>query len=317
MEFVTIALAIPFAILVGRNDGSPLVALAIRPLTDRLWWPPLVLVTATIAIPALGFSAVAETLRDMFLAAAGDTGFGLAILLLATIATLMLSTVAGIPTSITLALVGASAGAQLALGAFESDRIVRVLVLAAAGPFVALLIANLVTKIQPLASGRNLERNVRWQYVTGFVATTIAYGANDGQKLLAVFAVMWGVGVGAGARDPRVIGLVAACFALGILWGLRRSARGLRQGVLHPRPYQVASTLWSSAIAVLLGSAFAAPVSMTQSITGGLIGSSPFQEWRRVRWEQSRRVALAWVWTLPVAAIAGWFLTVVGLWIVG
>lgn len=114
-----------------------------------------------------------------------------------------------------------------------------------------------------------------------------------------------------------MIGLVAACFALGILWGLRRSARGLRQGVLHPRPYQVASTLWSSAIAVLLGSAFAAPVSMTQSITGGLIGSSPFQEWRRVRWEQSRRVALAWVWTLPVAAIAGWFLTVVGLWIVG
>lgn len=309
MEALTIVLAICFAVLVGRNDGSPLVALAIRPMAGSSWWPPLVLVVATVAVPALGMNAVAETLRDMFATAGGGSGYGLAVLLLATIITLILSTIAGIPTSITLALVGAAAGAQLALGAFAGDRIVRVLVLAALGPFAAVLIANLVMKVQVLASGRRLERNVRWQCVTGFVATAVAYGANDGQKLVAVFAVLWGLGVGAGSRDPRVIVLVAVCFVFGVLWGLRRSARGLRQGVLHPRPRQVASTLWASAIAVLAGSALAAPVSMTQSLTGGLIGSSPFREWRRVRWEQSRRVAIAWLWTLPVAALAGWLLT--------
>ncbi|MDN5559003.1 MAG: inorganic phosphate transporter, partial [Ruaniaceae bacterium] len=79
--------------------------------------------------------------------------------------------------------------------------------------------------------------------------------------------------------------------------------------VLHPKPYQVASTLWASAVAVLIGSVLAAPVSMTQSITGGLIGSTSLQEWRRVRWEQGQRVLIAWLWTLPVAAIGGWVLT--------
>jgi hypothetical protein len=40
MEYVTAGLAVVFAVLVGRNDGAPLVALAIRSLHRRSWWPP-------------------------------------------------------------------------------------------------------------------------------------------------------------------------------------------------------------------------------------------------------------------------------------
>ena len=309
MEYLTAFLALAFAVMVGRNDGSPLVALAIRAMDRNAWLPPLVLATATVTIPLLGWSAVADTLAGMFTAAAGTTGTGLAVLLLATIITLLISTASGIPTSITLALVGATAGAQLALGAFESERIVRVLVLAAAGPMVALLLALVLTRLVTATRGRHLERALRWQRSTGLEATAVAYGANDGQKLLAVFAVMFGVGAAGGARDWRIIVLVFACFIAGTGWGMRRSVRALRQGVLHPKPYQVASTLWASAVAVLIGSVLAAPVSMTQSITGGLIGSTSLQEWRRVRWEQGQRVLIAWLWTLPVAAIGGWVLT--------
>ncbi|MBT2497738.1 inorganic phosphate transporter [Agromyces sp. ISL-38] len=309
MEYLTGGLALVFAVLVGRNDGAPLVALALRPLHRRSSWPPAVLIAATVVVPAVGVQAVGGTLADLFRSSAGSSGLGLAVLLLATISTLLISTVTGIPTSITLALVGASAGAQVAHGVLEGERIARVLVLAAAGPVVAWLLALAVTRLLMLARGPSLERTVRWQQITGFVATAVAYGANDGQKLLAVFAVMFGINVAGGAVDPRVIGLVVACFAIGTMLGLRRSANGLRQGVLHPKPYQVASTLWSSATAVLVGSALAAPMSMTQSVTGALIGSAPPREWRRVRWEQSRRVVLAWLWTLPVAAVAGWALT--------
>ncbi len=310
MEYLTIALALAFAVLVGRNDGSPLVALAIRAMDRHAWLPPLVLATATVTIPLLGWSAVADTLAGMFTTAAGSTASGLAVLLLATIITLLISTASGIPTSITLAIVGATAGAQFALGAFESGRIVRVLVLAAAGPLVALLIALVLTRIVTATRGRHLERTIRWQRSAGLLATAVAYGANDGQKLLAVFAVMFGVSAAGGARDWRIIALVFVCFVAGTVWGMRRSVRALRQGVLHPKPYQVASTLWASAAAVLIGSALAAPVSMTQSITGGLIGSTSPHEWRRVRWEQGQRVLIAWLWTLPVAAIGGWLLTI-------
>jgi inorganic phosphate transporter, PiT family len=309
VEYLTVALAVIFAVLVGRNDGAPLVALAIRSLHRRSWWTPVVLVAVTVIVPAAGYHAVAGTLADMFTASAGTSGMGLAVLLIATIATLLVSTIAGIPTSITLALVGASAGAQLTYGTFDTHRVLRVLVLAAAGPVVAWLLALAVTRLVRLSRGRSLARTVRRQQITGFVAAAIAYGSNDGQKLLAVFAVMSGVGVSAAAFDPTVMGLVILCFGTGTMLGLHRSSKGLRQGVLLPKPYQVASTLWAGASAVLIGSALAAPMSMTQSVTGALIGSTPPREWRRVRWEQSRRIVLAWLWTLPVAAVGGWALT--------
>lgn len=309
MEHVTAGLAIVFAVLVGRNDGAPLVALAIRSLHRRSGWPPVVLVAATVVVPAAGYHSVAGTLADMFTASAGTSGLGLTMLLIATIATLLISTATGIPTSITLALVGASAGAQIAQGALSTDRVLRILVLAAAGPMVAYLLALVVTRLLTLSRGPQLERTVRWQQITGFVATAIAYGANDGQKILAVFSVLFGAGVAGSAVDPRVVGMVIACFIAGTMLGLRRSAHGLRRGVLHPKPYQVACTLWASACAVLIGSVLAAPMSMTQSVTGALIGTAPPREWRRVRWEQSRRVVFAWLWTLPVAAVIGWVLT--------
>lgn len=312
MEGLTAGLAVVFALLVGRNDGAPLVALALRSLHRRTWWPTVILVAATVLVPAAGYDAVARTLADMFTASAGTAGAGLAVLLLATIATLLISTATGIPTSITLALVGASAGAQMAHGApGGADRVVRILVLAAAGPVVAYLLALALTRLLTLFRGPQLERMVRWQQITGFMAAAIAYGANDGQKILAVLSVLLGAGVARPAADPGIIGLTIACFSAGTMLGLRRSANGLRRGVLHPKPYQVASTLWAAASAVLTGSALAAPMSMSQSVTGGLIGSAPPREWRRIRWERSRPVFLAWLWTLPVAAIAGWGLTLV------
>ncbi len=309
MYLLTMLLALVFAVLVGRNDGALLVALAVRTSHRRSWWAPTALITATVLVPALGDHGVAQTLAGIFTASARSSGIGLAVVLFATISTLLFSAATRIPTSITLALVGASAGAQIAHGVLDSDRILRVLLLAAAGPVVAWLLALAVTRVLTLTRGSSLERTIRWQQITSFVATAVAYGANDGQKLLAVFAVMFGVSVTGGSIDPRIIALVAVCFGIGTMLGLRRSAASLRQGVLHPKPYQVASTLWSSAAAVLIGSALAAPMSMTQSITGALIGSAPFRQWRRVRWEQSRRVVLAWVCTLPIAAIAGWGLT--------
>lgn len=313
MEYATLALAFIYAVLVGRNDGSPLVALAIRSMHRTSWWPPLVLVAGVVLVPLLGIHSVAETLTALFRGAAGESGAGFPILLLATILTLAFSTKMGIPTSITLALVGGSTGAQFAHGVLDGARIGRVLVLAAAGPLVAMLLAALLSKLQAVWVGHNLPRSIRWQQTTGLVATAVAYGANDGQKLLAVFAVLFGMSVSAGSSNLGIIAIIVVCFVAGAIWGMRRSAHALRHGVLHPRSHQVASTLWASAGAVLLGSAMAAPMSMTQSITGGLIGSLPRQEWRRVRWDQSRRVAVAWLWTLPVAAISGWLLTLLSL----
>jgi hypothetical protein len=89
----------------------------------------------------------------MFAGSAGTSGLGLTVLLIATIATLLLSTATDISTSITLAQVGASAVAQIAQGAPGNDRILRLLVLAAAGPMVAYVLALVVTRLLTLPAG--------------------------------------------------------------------------------------------------------------------------------------------------------------------
>lgn len=309
MEYVTFGLVVLFTVLVGRNDGAPLAALALRSLHSRVWWPPIALLVALIALPAAGIDGVARTLAQLFRTSAGSSEVGLLILLLATVGTLTLSSMAGIPTSITLALVGAAAGAQLANGNVDLAPVFRVLSLAAVGPLVACLLAIIVAGILTRTRATRMERTVRWQQATGLIASALAYAANDGQKVVAVFAVLLHVDVRGVALHPVVLLAIVCCFGVGTIAGLSRSALSLRQGVLHPKPYQVAITLWSSAVAVTAGAFASAPVSMTQSVTGALIGSSPPREWRRIRWQQSRRVVLAWVWTLPIAGVLSWALT--------
>ena len=141
MEWMAAALAVIFAVFVGKNDGAPLVALGLRSLGRRIWWPPLVLVVGTVALPALVGPGVAGTLASLF-AAAQDSEGGLSILLAATIVTLAMSSVVGVPTSITLALVGAAAGAQVAGNAFEPGRVGAVLLLAAAVSWCLSVAAN-------------------------------------------------------------------------------------------------------------------------------------------------------------------------------
>lgn len=306
MSLITLGLAAAFAVMVGRNDGAPLLALALRALHQRPWWPLTALVIAIIGVPLAGFDAVAETLEELLRHAARGTTTGLPVLLAATIGTLALSSAVGIPTSITLALVGASAGAQFAAGQFDLAPVLRVLGLAALGPVVACLLALVVTQILSATHGRRLDRLIRLHQAAAFVVNALAYGANDAQKVLAVFAVALSVTVPSGARFAWLAIAISLCFVAGALLGLRASSRRLRQGVLHPRAYQVATTLWSSSVAVLIGAALAAPMSMTQAVTGALVGSTPPGQWRRVRWDQSRKICLAWAWTLPAAGFLAW-----------
>jgi PiT family inorganic phosphate transporter len=123
----------------------------------------MALVTATVLVPAAEYHTVATTVSDMFSASAGTTGMGLAVLLVSTIATLLISTATGIPTSITLALFGASVGAQIAGGALEADPVLRILVLAAVGPVAAYLLALAARCLVTLSRGPDPERTHRFR----------------------------------------------------------------------------------------------------------------------------------------------------------
>jgi PiT family inorganic phosphate transporter len=78
-------------------------------------------------------------------------------------------------------------------------------------------------------------------------------------------------------------------------------------------PREEVTAQLASSLAVLASAALGAPVSMTQALSGGLVGTGLLRGRRQVRWQVARRLALAWVMTLPSAAVVG----AVVAWIVG
>jgi inorganic phosphate transporter, PiT family len=80
-------------------------------------------------------------------------------------------------------------------------------------------------------------------------------------------------------------------------------------GMTQLRAPEAAITEVASAGVVLATGALGSPVSMTQAIAGGLVGTSIPRGWGSIRWGEVARVGGAWVITLPatfaVAAVLG------------
>jgi inorganic phosphate transporter, PiT family len=83
--------------------------------------------------------------------------------------------------------------------------------------------------------------------------------------------------------------------------GLGSVGATLAGGVAPIQPAAAVITEVSSATVVLGSSAIGAPVSMTQAISGAMVGTEVQGGHGRIRWQQVARLAVAWVLTLPAA----------------
>jgi inorganic phosphate transporter, PiT family len=250
-----------------------------------------------------------------------DGADGAVLLLLAVVAAVVVTwvlAVRGLPTSLTLAVVGAIAGAGVGGRLPVSwGTVVLVLVLAAVAPLAGLGVAWLLTRLAGLwRSSRPIDRRIQRWHVGAFGLQCLAYGANDGQKMLAVVAVAAGT---AGSGPVPVVAwqlaAISSAFLLGAAVGLPRVAPTLGGGVAAVRPHEAVVTELSSATVVLATGALGSPVSMTQAVSGGLVGAGVTRGYARVRWGQVLRLGLAWVVTLPAAFIAAVVAAAVVTWV--
>jgi PiT family inorganic phosphate transporter len=208
----------------------------------------------------------------------------------------------GLPTSLTLATIGGITGAGLGSGQPVALRTVGlVLLLAAVAPILGGLVAFALAHASRRTTARQgAGRLVRLLHRLGFGLLAIAYGANDGQKMLAVAVLALGLG-GRTWSVPLVVSVTALLFVFGTLLGVRRMAGTVSTGVLPARPLNAVTAELSAGGTVLATGLFGAPVSMTQAITGALVGCGITEGRRRVRWRAVAEVGMAWVVTLPAA----------------
>ena len=311
MTFAVIVVAAAFIFVGGRNDGAPLVALPLQTLQGTLWVPMALLWVVMPLVPLLGFWEVAASLESLT-GFSADNQLGSIIVLGSVLLTLTVSTAINIPTSIALALVGALTGSTLGAGAgVDGPLLTRVLVLGVAAPLVAALLAYLLSHI-PLRGWQKLPPRRLLQVYRGvtFPILAVAYSINGAQKMLFAAALAAGVGVSSAARMPLLLVAMASVFLLGVFTGLRRSSLFVRHGVASVSPPDLLWTEVATAIAVAGGSAVGVPLSMTQAITGGLLGTGVAKSTRAVNWVSLRRIGIAWLWTLPFAGLLSYLSTI-------
>ena len=306
---IVLAVACLYGVVSGFNDGGNLLAsfTSGRVISPRL---AALLLLLVVAGPAFLGTAVAHTIGASVidLRAQGEVGF--ALLTLTSVAVVLLSWRLGIPTSMTLALVGAMLGWALGggdAGAIVWSGVARVglgmPVSVLAGLALALLLYRLVRRFFGGLPNATLLALARLQFATAALQA-FAYCANDMEKtvgLIGVARALPAAGQPITFADGSPIVLASALFLAGAVIGGWGIARQVGFGVLRVRPTQaLAQQLASGGVVAALAVA-GAPVSTTQTIDAGLVGVGAAHRASAVRWGVVREILASWLLTLPLA----------------
>lgn len=304
LQVVVVVAAVAFAFVCGVNDGGAMLAAGLRVRGLPPWVAVVSAAVATGLVPAVLGTAVARTLAQRLVTFDGPSGQRalLVAVVVAVVTTGVLSR-RGLPTSLTLALVGGLTGAGLGAGSSVAwSTVVFVLVMAFVAPLVGTLAGWLLTATVAGAPVRfPVKRWLRPAHLGGFGLQCLAYGANDGQKMVAVLAVA--LGSSPGDLGGAGLATLAMAFAVGTVAGLPRIASTLGGGIVPIQPVDAVVTEVSSASVVLASSAIGAPVSMTQAVSGSMVGTRLSRGRGRIRWEEVGRLVVAWSATLPVTLV--------------
>src|ERR1700722_6502480 len=225
----------------------------------------------------------------------------------------------GIPSSSSHALFGGLIGAGLAAaviaGVNWAGITQKVLIPAFASPFIAGVVAAagtwVVYRITRSVAKQRREEGFRWGQIVTASLVALAHGTGDAQKTMGVIALAL-ITTGHLTGDVKKNGLpfwiilsCALAIGLGTYIGGWRVIRTLGKGLVEIESPQGFAAEASSAAVILSSSAAGMALSTTHVATGSILGSGVGKPGAEVRWAVAGRMAVAWLVTLPAAALVG------------
>ena len=221
----------------------------------------------------------------------------------------------GMPTSSSHALVGGVAGSAIAAGGFSVvlwDGIFnKVLVPSLAAPIVGILAAGIIAYVIYHFTKHRITEKVnkvfkRMQLVSAsFVAFT--HGTNDAQKTMGIIALALLINnPGQEFHVPMwVIVSSASAMAIGTYLGGWRIINTLGHRLVKLEPPQGFAAETATAGILFSTAHFGFPVSTTHTVSGSIVGAGAASGKSKVRWQVVKHILIAWVITLPSAALVG------------
>jgi len=310
---LTIALALVFDFLNGMHDSSNIVATMI---SSRALSPQKALAITAVAEfcgPFLFGVAVATTIGSEVVDPAAITSAVIIAALVSAISWNLITWYFGWPSSTSHALIGGLIGAVAVAEGFDTINLAgleKVLIALFLSPILGLILGYLMLKVIYFLS-RGATPSINTFFKRGQLGTSVAlalsHGTNDAQKTMGIIAMAM---VTTGFTDEFyvpwwVVTLSAGAIALGTATGGWRLIRTLGGKFFKIRPVHAFGSQLTSASIILGAALLGGPVSTTQVVSSSIMGAGAADRVSKVRWTVARDIAVAWVLTIPVAALLG------------
>jgi PiT family inorganic phosphate transporter len=226
----------------------------------------------------------------------------------------------GIPSSSSHALIGGLIGATIAgvgvggvLGAGVFNKVLIPLV---SSPLLGFVIAYSVMvvlyNVFRRADPARLNGRFRRLQVISASFMAFSHGSNDAQKTMGIMTLaLVTAGVIPSFVVPTwVIVVAATAISFGTAAGGWRIIRTMGQRVVALDPVHGFAAETTAASIILGASHFGMPVSTTHVISSAIMGAGSTESLKRVRWGVARDILIAWILTIPAAALVAavsWF----------
>jgi PiT family inorganic phosphate transporter len=222
----------------------------------------------------------------------------------------------GLPSSSSHALIGGVVGSAVAAEGFgviiSGGLFGNVLIPALIAPVLAFVVAlvgiTFIYRIVGMLRPGPVSRGFKLGQLATSGLLALAHGTNDAQKTMGVItlALIANGNLSENASVPTwVVVTAASAIAAGTYVGGWRIIRTLGTRIIKMDVAQGFSAQGAGATVILAASHFGYPLSTTHVISGAVMGSGAGKRLSAVRWGVAGNIVVAWVLTLPSAAIMG------------
>ncbi len=220
---------------------------------------------------------------------------------------------AGIPSSSSHALIGGIVGAGLAKAGTSAivwgglNKTIAAIVLSPMTGFIlALLLVLIVTWIFVRRMPAAVDSFFRIMQFVSASLYSLGHGGNDAQKTMGIIAVLLYSHGATGGAFHVPFWVVISCqiaMGLGTLFGGWRIVHTMGSKITRLTPMQGFCAETAGAMTLFGATWLGIPVSTTHTITGAIVGVGAARRVSAVRWNIARSIVVAWVITMPMAAL--------------